>query len=350
MIVVSKRSLFGLALLAAFGAAQAETYTVINLGTIGGAGSSTAAGLSDNGIVVGQSNGQAYRWTMGGGMVGLNGLGGATTTANAVNSSGQIAGRSDLGGGGFHAVLWDNSVNATDLGGTFSTGNGINEAGTVVGTSNSRGFRKTYGGAMFQLPTLDNITISNAVNTGGTVTGGSDDASSNRHAYRWNGEANLEDLGIPVLDSASQGQAINDSNVVAGYTTRFSTFGAFRFDTDFEILNGLYNYDTRAHGINNDGDAVGHSWLSDDGSVDSRAVLWNAGNANAINLNDHIPGFETEWILERATDINNNGQIVGTGKFNGQTRAFLLTPVPEPGTIAALGLGALALLKKKRRR
>lgn len=349
MIRVSKRSLYGLALAAAFGTAQAEDYIVTNLGTIGGAGSSTAAGLSDNGIVVGQSNSQAFKWTMGGGMVGLNGLGGATTNASAVNTSGQIAGRADLGGGGFHAVLWDNSLNATDLGGTFSNGQGINEAGTVVGTSNSRGFRKTYGGAMIQLPTLDNITISTAVNTGGTVTGGSDDDLSNRHAYRWNGEADLEDLGIPVLDSASQGQAINDSNVVAGYTTRFSTFGAFRFDTDFEILSGLFNYDTRAHGINNDGDAVGHSWLSDNGAVDSRAVLWDAGNSNAINLNDRIPGFGTEWVLERASDINNVGQIVGTGKFNGETRAFLLTPVPEPGTMAALGLGALALLRKRRK-
>lgn len=327
--------------------AGTQTYTVVNLGTIGGAGSSVANGISENGIVVGQSNGQAYKWTMGGGIVGLNGLGGATTNAYSVNSNGQIAGRADLGGGGFHAVLWDNSLNATDLGGTFSEARGINEAGTVVGTSNSRGFRKTYGGAMVELPTLDNITISTAVNTGGTVTGGSDDAGSNRHAYRWNGEPDLEDLGIPIGDSASQGQAINDSNLVVGYSTKFSTFGAFKYDTDFTVLNGLFNYDNRAHGVNNDGDAVGHSWLSDDGSVDSRAVIWHAGTTNAVNLNDLIPGFDG-WVLERAADINDAGQIVGTGKFNGQTRAFLLNPVPEPATMAALGLGALALMRRRR--
>lgn len=330
------------------GFAGAQTYTVVNLGTIGGSGSSTANGLSENGIVVGQSNGQAFKWTMGGGMVGLNGLGGATTNAQSVNNNGQIAGRSDLGGGGFHAVLWDNSLNATDLGtaGEFSDARGINASGTVVGTANSRGFRKTYGGAMVELPTLDNITVSTAVNTGGTVTGGSDDDESARHAYRWNGEANLEDLGIPALDSASQGQAINDSNVVAGYTTRFSTFGAFRYDTDFEILLGLFNYDTRAQGINNAGDAVGHSWLSDS-VVDSKATLWLTGSTAAINLNDRIPGFDG-WVLERASDINGAGQIVGTGKFNGETRAFLLNPVPEPGTIAALCLGLLALRRRKR--
>ena len=36
------------------------------------------------------------------------------------------------------------------------------------------------------------------------------------------------------------------------------------------------------------------------------------------------------WQLVYATDINNRGQIVGTGFIGSQVHAFLLTPVPEP--------------------
>jgi len=32
------------------------------------------------------------------------------------------------------------------------------------------------------------------------------------------------------------------------------------------------------------------------------------------------------WLLTEARDINDSGQIVGTGIFDGQVRAFLLTP------------------------
>src|SRR5262249_34637027 len=35
------------------------------------------------------------------------------------------------------------------------------------------------------------------------------------------------------------------------------------------------------------------------------------------------------WILEQATGISNTGYIVGTGTYNGDNRAYLLTPAPN---------------------
>ena len=51
------------------------------------------------------------------------------------------------------------------------------------------------------------------------------------------------------------------------------------------------------------------------------------------------------WSLRVATAIDDAGDIVGQGKNpSGASRAFLLTPVPEPSTIALLLGGAGGLL------
>lgn len=65
------------------------------------------------------------------------------------------------------------------------------------------------------------------------------------------------------------------------------------------------------------------------------------------NLNDLLdPGLGSSWHLYTASAINNNGWIVGTARFHGLNRAFLLKPmaaVPEPASLAYLGIGLLAL-------
>jgi probable HAF family extracellular repeat protein len=43
------------------------------------------------------------------------------------------------------------------------------------------------------------------------------------------------------------------------------------------------------------------------------------------NLNQLLPAG-SGWELLEATDINDAGQIVGYGRFQGRIRAFLLTP------------------------
>ncbi|MDX2036309.1 MAG: hypothetical protein SFX72_06630 [Isosphaeraceae bacterium] len=65
-------------------------------------------------------------------------------------------------------------------------------------------------------------------------------------------------------------------------------------------------------------------------SFGGAAVLWK--NGAIFDLNDLIDQT-AGWRLLSAEGINDAGQIVGFGTFAGQTRAFVLTAVPEPSNL-----------------
>ena len=80
-----------------------------------------------------------------------------------------------------------------------------------------------------------------------------------------------------------------------------------------------------------------------DGSA--RAFLYSGGVVTDLNS---MISTDSGWLLKTADDINDMGQIVGTGRLNGSNRMFLLTPIPEPTTILLLAIcfGARARRKK----
>lgn len=94
---------------------------------------------------------------------------------------------------------------------------------------------------------------------------------------------------------------------------------------DLGTLGGTYSH---ALGINDSGQVVGYASTTDD-TIGWNAFLYSGGVMN--DLNNLLP-LGSGWLLTYAIDINNSGQIVGTGYIGGQTHAFLMTPtvVPEP--------------------
>jgi probable HAF family extracellular repeat protein len=319
------------ALLLAAGAVQAADvlYTVTDLG--GGA----ANGINNSGQVVGTSSGaqHAFLYSSGhrtnidtltysqgnainnsGQVIGQNGQGffiysnGQMTTigsgwAYGINNSGQIVG--GFNGGDEQAFLYSNGMGMIAIGGSYSEAHGINDSGQIVG------YTYTGGVAGYSAFLYSNGVTTDLGNLGGTGT---------------------------------FANGINNSGQVVGraYTPGDASCHAFLYNsgvmTDIGTLPG--ESISVAYAINNSGQVVGASFTN--GADPDHAFLYSGGVMTDLNsLIDTASG----WTLADANAINDKGQIVGYGYFSGGgPEAFLLSPIPEPATLALLALGGWGLV------
>jgi uncharacterized membrane protein len=86
--------------------------------------------------------------------------------------------------------------------------------------------------------------------------------------------------------------------------------------------------------INDCGDIVGYSQLTNDPLAGRNALLWREGIP--YDLNDLIlPG--SGWTLNEAFGINEDGVIVGKGEIAGQGHGFVLNPVFDSPIVVGVG-------------
>jgi probable HAF family extracellular repeat protein len=136
-----------------------------DIGTFPGGSNSYAFGISESGKVVGTSdNGSAYHAFVysGGVMTDLGTLGGVNSRAYAINDTSGIVGDSHIAGYATRAFLYKNGT-MTNLGtlngSSYSTANDINSAGEIVGLSTYSPSSDTHAfiyknGVMYDLNTL----------------------------------------------------------------------------------------------------------------------------------------------------------------------------------------------------
>ena len=231
------------------------SYTVQDLGTLGGT-TSVGTAVNNDEQVTGSSNSedagqQAFISGFNGSLPlrNLGTLGGAQSYGQAINSSGRVAGTSELieDDSTVHAFLsGPNGGELADLatlGGTLSFGAGVNGAGQVVGdsflaeNSGRHAFLSGANGAgLNDLGTLPDGTNSFglAVNASGQVTGYSQTKNESQavvnHAFISDSNgASLRDLGT-LGGESSFGSGLNDAGQVVGRSDT-ATFGkqhAFR--------------------------------------------------------------------------------------------------------------------------
>jgi probable HAF family extracellular repeat protein len=241
---------------------------------------------------------------------------GCSSTGNAINAVGQVVGTSTTAQGAQHAFLYTPAKKGmidlqTPAGGTFSTGQGINASGWVTGESNIRppafsGFLYIPGtppsGTGLVTGFNDLGTLGGpdnygglAINANGWVTGESDVAGGDSHAY----------IYIP-------GTPLPGTNLVQGMNDLGSLGGA----------------ESVGRAINASGQVTGFSWTASFPNVTPHAFLYSDGkmlDLNKLVANDPLAPYVT---LTDSTGINDSGCIVANGvdSRTGHYHAYLLSP------------------------
>jgi hypothetical protein len=311
--------------------------------------------VNERGEIAGQMLGGAagsrpVLWTPAGGTVVLRDFTGnpaATGFGVGINDLGQVAGT--VNG---RAAFWTTATGrAAAAAAEPSQGNDINNAGVVVGVeilnggADTRAFRRLADGTL-QYVSDPNLTqtVGLALNSAGYVSG-----LSRTNPFVWAPDGTVTPLQGINSNVFGMAHRINDSNWVVGaeilpnQNTVALLWRRGEEPTEIVGLPGATGGSV-PEGLNNAGMVVGSSNLGT-----PRAFVWTE-EWGALDLNRMLDETGDGWVLTNAFDVNNRGQIVGQGLYQGQLRGFLLTPVPEPAGALAIATAAGGLVLRRRRK
>jgi len=270
-----------------------------DLGPLPGYLDSFASGVNSSGEVAGKSEfgitSTAVSWQ---GPTGyeLDRLGGELCVAEDININARIVGYSEMPDiEEVHAVYWEENGTIHDLG--LGKAYGINSNNEIVGRRNDRVFLWLPAGS-YGLPA--------GMNDLGTLLG-----------YGWSVAEDINDLG-QITGTANGGLAGSPNRVFLWLPEP-----AYGLSAGMNDLTGL-NMIASAYSVNNLGQVVGEFEDKED-NHELHAFLWEEGGL--YDINDLIP-YNPDWKISSAEDINDLGQVVGCGiNPEGQTHAVLLTPL-----------------------
>ena len=255
-----------------------------------------------------------------------------SSSANAINATGQVAGTTTFPGGDFGED--EGFVFTPGPGGGTTAGlgraGGDTAARAVDGLGRAAGFVSANefafeavvfaGGETLRLGTLGGaFSFAEGINDAGQVTGRSDTADGRREAFLYAGTPGaggaMTGLGFLEGDTSSLGAAINGAGQVAGTSQGAETGEAFLYTgtpgaggamTGLGFLDG--DTSSLALGINEAGHVAGSSSFfdADTGEFRSRAFLFADGAMTGLGTLGGTTG--------RAAGLNDAGRVVGTSE------------------------------------
>ncbi|MCA9239745.1 MAG: hypothetical protein KDA37_06085 [Planctomycetales bacterium] len=344
---------------------------------------------------------QAFRWSLGTGMIAMGDLSGGTFTsrANGVSGDGSVIVGNGNSASGQEAFRWTAGSGMTGIGDLtggafFSQANDVSADGNrIVGASESgnglEAFEYTGGSGMLGIGDLPGDTFRSTAtaisDNGAVIVGRSDSALSTTpsvdisfdEAFRFPVVSGSL-TGLGVLDTndyfcgfdctGSAATAVSaDGSIVVGWSTDdVLPFLPFRWSAadgmtplttlypqavplditaDGSVVVGTYN-NSEAYMIGPFGGGDVPSafiWTEADDAIDFQEYLLNEFGLD-------LPG----WDLQAATGVSADGTVITGYGINpdGNREAWVvdLTAVPEPGALSLIALGGLSTLLPRGRR
>lgn len=332
----------------------AQSYTIVDLGTLGGA-QTFPQDINNAGQITGTSyvglnplgtQVSSFLWHDGV-MIDIGALEGQSgwTYAKAINSQSQICGHSQPDNEQQYTFRWQGGVTEDlgSLGGAASWGYGINDLGDVVGWSYTPDTADAHpilwsNGKIIDLGVLTEglDTYARGINNLGEIVGYGSITNSHPRALLWR---DLEIVQLPMLEGATKSSAykINEAGSIVGTikeadgirhpviwaTKDFPEITIIDFEVPKMYASGY------CRNLNNVGQVVGY-FHENCGMEEICADPFIIENGELKMLEDLIPQG-SGWDLHFAMAINDLGQIVGQGKSpdddSESLSGFLLNPI-----------------------
>ncbi len=218
---------------------------------------------------------------------------GSSSNAKAINDRGQIIGESRSPSNELRSFFWDKGqmIDLGTLGGDFTRANAINNRGQVIGASGVISVPRFY----------------------------------TSHAFLWE-RGKIADMGALTredgkADQISEAIDINDRGEFIGTSVKYSFSEGGQHvllwskGKIIDISKDQSGRSRHVEGINDRGQiifSVKHDELGEDGLADysTRAFLWDKGNVLSL---DSLSGVSM-YDVDKPTDINQHGQVVGFSK------------------------------------
>lgn len=246
----------------------------------------------------------------------------------AITDSGVIVGTNFYPDGSSKAVVYSPG-SSTEL--NDGAAWDIDESGTIVGVVNNVAAYWPQGGSPLALPSVAEGAWARvlAINANGWMVGvaaATSEAGASTNAVLWRDGVIADGLYSPEPSGADLAAIdINDAGTAIGTVTKTTADGAvttspFIWEGGLDMTSLPFaegDTSCEAYAINNQG------WIAGDCGLDDaqHAVIWIDGALVEVD-----PFLGDGWKSAVATDVNDNGQIIGQGFLNGVVTTFILTP------------------------